>query len=685
MKKLWLIMLAVALAFGLVFGIAGCRDVPEPAGESDTLEISDAAEIGALLTAVGHFGDTIAGGDDPVVKADGNKAIFNYPAGGSPDNFAFQIDFSDVVESGHVALEATFKLVEVKTLTGGFAKIGFKNKRGGDESADLKPYAEYEVVFGNKDNVGEEFTRTFSLNSPNQLPNKAIWFQHNKYGSKPEDQGSDGATAYTIEITKLVFKGLGSVTYVPVTGVNNVPTKSIPNFDVILPELASPSNATSTSITWSITNAGGTNATISGNILKTITAKGTIKVKATVTDGVAVGENFEKEFDIVIGDPNGILLVNSDLTTLANNPDTAGAIADGILTITGTWKEPAFAIGETLSSTNFNYESVTIKYIADKGVRFSLANGGTRLATTLAGDKAGSSGSFEGWDDLNPASPATVANQVTIPITDVGSFDRFIIGSKGESPAKIQILGVYFEKKQVCEYCQGTQNTSNVLIHKDTCFIPVTSIGNKVPTGGYPTLELALPAQAFPSYATNRKILWSGQGVRQGNVFKLDWPDKVTITATVKNGASATTNFVQTFVIDIPPADDIVVLGTSLTSRAFGYGAEPKAGSPGVWTINSGYQRAAFNIGASVYNKIFDEVVLVIKAAQNGRFGLWSSAGGDPIGNAWETFSNGENVTVTIDLSNNDYDDIAILYFGIENTGSAAGDFEIKSVTFKAK
>jgi len=193
MKKLWLIMLAVALAFGLVFGIAGCRDVPEKGGDAEELEITDAADIGAMLTAMGYYG-AAAG-----VEADGNKASFNLSEG--HDNYGFKLDFAEYVESGHTSLEITFKLAEVVTLTGGHAKIGFKAAVG----SDVTPYATHEIVFGGVGNVGKEFVQSFSLSSPNKLPNKYVLFNHNKYGDDATNQGSTGATVYTVEITKLKF------------------------------------------------------------------------------------------------------------------------------------------------------------------------------------------------------------------------------------------------------------------------------------------------------------------------------------------------------------------------------------------------------------------------------------------------------------------------------------------------
>ena len=195
MKKLWLIMLAVALAFGLVFGIAGCRDVPEKGPDAtDDLEITEATEIGALLSSKGWNGN--AGNE---VSTDGNVAIFDIT--GSTDNQGFELLFPEEA-TGFLSLEVTFKLIEVTTLTGGAnAKIGFKSAVS-PATADVTPYDDHEIVFGTT--AGVEKTQKFSLSSPNKLPNNVVYFSHNAYGSGAS-AGSKAPVKYKVEVTKLKF------------------------------------------------------------------------------------------------------------------------------------------------------------------------------------------------------------------------------------------------------------------------------------------------------------------------------------------------------------------------------------------------------------------------------------------------------------------------------------------------
>jgi uncharacterized repeat protein (TIGR02543 family) len=107
--------------------------------------------------------------------------------------------------------------------------------------------------------------------------------------------------------------------FVPVTAISNArlthsnltpisiqtPPSNVPvNETFTLHGDASPANADNNTITWSILNANGTGATISGasnNILNTVNA-GTVVIRATITNGSAVGSNYTQDFTINVVD-----------------------------------------------------------------------------------------------------------------------------------------------------------------------------------------------------------------------------------------------------------------------------------------------------------------------------------------------------------------------------------------------
>jgi len=203
-KNLWIV--ALIAIFAITF--MGCPDNwgdPKNAAEGGAAEgdlvIDDVEEIAKLLSATGWNGDSGNG-----VSVEKNVAKFNIPSGGSTDNQGFELLFPEEAE-GFSALVVTFKLKEVTTLANGAAKIGFKSAKG---SGDVTPYADHEVVFGTAANKGKEFDQSFSLKSPNKLPNNVVYFSHNKYGPDNNDRnnpntGSEAPVNYELEITQLLF------------------------------------------------------------------------------------------------------------------------------------------------------------------------------------------------------------------------------------------------------------------------------------------------------------------------------------------------------------------------------------------------------------------------------------------------------------------------------------------------
>jgi hypothetical protein len=191
-----------------IFGI-GCNNdttstpTPTPTPPSGDLEITDAAEIEALLSSTGWNSNPGEG-----VSTEGNVAVFDIPAGGSTDNQGFKLAFP-ADATGYLSLEVTFKVVEVTSLMENRnAKIGFKSAISPTE--DVTPYDEHELVFGTMDTaLGAELTQSFSLVMPNKLPNNAVWFSQNQYGSgAAAGSGTTGvAVSYKLEITKVKFVG----------------------------------------------------------------------------------------------------------------------------------------------------------------------------------------------------------------------------------------------------------------------------------------------------------------------------------------------------------------------------------------------------------------------------------------------------------------------------------------------
>jgi len=143
--------------------------------------------------------------------------------------------------------------------------------------------------------------------------------------------GATATTNFTQDFTITVTAAPPA--FIPVTNITGVPATATiaPSSTAIspplaLPNLASPATATNRNITWSVYNAGGTGATISGNMLSADFA-GLITVRATITNGATATTNFTQDFNIDVEQATGVagITINSADPTFIL-PHTGGPV-----------------------------------------------------------------------------------------------------------------------------------------------------------------------------------------------------------------------------------------------------------------------------------------------------------------------------------------------------------------------
>jgi uncharacterized repeat protein (TIGR02543 family) len=123
-------------------------------------------------------------------------------------------------------------------------------------------------------------------------------------------------------------------------------------------------------------------------------------------------------------------------------------------------------------------------------------------------------------------------------------------------------------------------------------FVPVTNITG-VPTGATAGTDLSLSGTVVPGNATNQTITWSvasagatGASIVSGTTLRTTAAGTATITATVINGLTASSNYTQNFDITVTapaPADTVTITfnsmgGSTVASQTVNYGdtvAEP--------------------------------------------------------------------------------------------------------------
>ncbi len=153
----------------------------------------------------------------------------------------------------------------------------------------------------------------------------------------------------------LRWQGLACGSFVPVTNITGVPTATTVTVPLVLIGTVLPSNATNRAITWSVQNAGTTGATITGNTLNT-TAPGTVTVRATITNGTAVGANYTQNFNITVS--KAVLGGTVSITGSTVFGETLTAVTSA-LTSTPTVSLGTLSYQWKRGSTNIGTNSVT--------------------------------------------------------------------------------------------------------------------------------------------------------------------------------------------------------------------------------------------------------------------------------------------------------------------------------------
>ena len=155
---------------------------------------------------------------------------------------------------------------------------------------------------------------------------------------------------------KLQVRIKGTATFVAVTNITNLPNAATVGEPLILTGKVMPEDATNQTITWSIESTGTTGATIAGNIFSA-TGTGTAKVKATIANGIAVGEDYTQTFDITVGKASQIAPPAPTLDNCTATSITLNIIAgceyrmDG-----GAWQTSA-TFSELTPNTTYSFEA----------------------------------------------------------------------------------------------------------------------------------------------------------------------------------------------------------------------------------------------------------------------------------------------------------------------------------------
>jgi hypothetical protein len=112
-------------------------------------------------------------------------------------------------------------------------------------------------------------------------------------------------------------------------------------------------------------------------------------------------------------------------------------------------------------------------------------------------------------------------------------------------------------------------NNSLTINNENPLFVPVTGITG-VPSAATAGSPLTLAGTVAPADATNKTIVWSvlgigvGATIDSGITLQTETWGRATVLATIVNGATTSTNYVQTFEITVTPDFDRLSLAEFL-------------------------------------------------------------------------------------------------------------------------
>jgi len=136
--------------------------------------------------------------------------------------------------------------------------------------------------------------------------------------------------------------------FVPVTAINKTSSLTvIAGTPLSLAAMVVPADSTNQAIVWSVRDAGGTGATISGNNLYT-TIAGTVNVRATVADGTAVGTPFTRDFTVTV-EPAPPTIIEVAIATYAS-PSNGGTATGG-----GTFNQGSSVTLSATANSGWNF------------------------------------------------------------------------------------------------------------------------------------------------------------------------------------------------------------------------------------------------------------------------------------------------------------------------------------------
>jgi endo-1,4-beta-xylanase len=377
-------------------------------------------------------------------------------------------------------------------------------------------------------------------------------------------------------VTSAATAAVSSSSFVAVTSITGYPTAGTAGTPLPLTGTVAPANATNKTIVWSVASAGTTGAVVNGTTLNTAAA-GTVTVRATITNGTAVGTAYTQDINITIafmavtsitGVPAtgtaGIPLELTGAVAPANatnraivwsvaSAGTTGAVVNGTTlstTATGTVTVRATIANGTAVGTAYTQDiGITITFVPVSDITGVPTTGTTGTPISLSGIVVPANATNKNivWSVTDTASGASVSligNILTPTLATTASGSNNVV----------KVLATIANGLAV-----GTNYTRGFDIAIDA-FFPVTDITIAETTVSVGS-SLTLTGTVAPAHATNQTIKWSVISTTSGVSVSINantlksaagtGTGTATVRATITYGKARGTDYTQDFNIRI--------------------------------------------------------------------------------------------------------------------------------------
>ena len=449
---------------------------------------------------------------------------------------------------------------------------------------------------------------------------------------------TDGGTV-TVTATVINGRAMGTdftadfiiTAILPVTDIINVPAAAIAGIPLTLYAAVEPNVATHQTVVWTVENAEINGASISdGNILHTVNG-GILNVIATIANGLAMGEDFIRDFSIEVIQPvTDINNIPSAMTTSAPVLLSSAQISPANAskqtvewTVIDSGNTGAVISGDNLSANDDGTITLSAKIINGKAVGENFTKTFTitviRPVSNISGVSAtayvGTGLPLTGIVTPVNATNRTIRWSVTSGPANITNGNRLNV----TAPGTVTVTATIANGLTI-----GEDFTKEFTV---TAKQPVSDI-NDVPDWAVVGEPLALTAAILPDNATYQTIMWSVKdgpaAISNDNELNATAGGMVTVIAAIEHGRAQGVDFVEEFTITaIQPVTDIsaiptaAVVGTPLylTANVLPPNASNKTI---VWSISEGSSIANITNGNRL-NVTADGTVKVTATIANGK------------------------------------------------------------------